>query len=294
MSDGLYWLASYPKSGNTWVRAFIANLTHARPEAVDINDLHTGAMASSREWIEPALGFDTTALSHEEIDRLRPAVYRWCARHSTVMVYHKIHDAYTFLPDGAPLIPPEATRGVLYLVRNPLDVAISFAHHSSCSIDQAITHMANPTFTFCGGHKRLYNQLRQWLLSWSAHVLSWAEAPNLNRLIIRYEDMKCHSCTTFHTIAAFLQLPTEVAQIAQALHHCDFTRLQQQEAAYGFQEKAARAESFFRKGIVGDWQHGLSPTQIKTIIDQQGAVMQRFGYLDAHGQPITHFDQPET
>jgi hypothetical protein len=62
----------------------------------------------------------------------------------------------------------------------------------------------------------------------------------------------------------------------------------------GFQEKAARAEIFFHKGIVGDWQHGLSPTQIKTIIDQHGAVMQRFGYLDAHGQPITHFDQPET
>jgi len=73
MSGGLYWLASYPKSGNTWVRAFIANLTHTGPGAVDINALDTGAIASSRHWIEATLGFDTTELSHGEIDRLRPA-----------------------------------------------------------------------------------------------------------------------------------------------------------------------------------------------------------------------------
>lgn len=92
MSGGLYWLASYPKSGNTWVRAFIANLTHTGPGAVDINALDTGAIASSRHWIEATLGFDTTELSHAEIDRLRPAVYRWCARHSTAPAYHKIHE----------------------------------------------------------------------------------------------------------------------------------------------------------------------------------------------------------
>ena len=65
---------------------------------------------------------------------------------------YPIHDAYTFLPGGVPLVPPEAVRGALYLVRNPLDVAISLAHHASYSIDQVITHMANPIFTSCGGH----------------------------------------------------------------------------------------------------------------------------------------------
>ena len=54
----------------------------------------------------------------------------------------KIHDAYTFLPDGRPMVPPEVTRGVIYIIRNPLDVTVSFAHHSRRSIDYMVCRLA--------------------------------------------------------------------------------------------------------------------------------------------------------
>jgi len=191
MSGGIYWLASYPKSGNTWMRAFIANLRNEEPEEIDINEINTGAIASGRGWIDEALGFDTADLSHDEIDLLRPAVYRWYAKEYEQFGYHKIHDAYTTLPNGEALIPADATVGALYIIRNPLDVAISFAHHSHCSIDKSIEHMGTADFKFCGNPKRLDNQLRQWLLSWSKHVLSWADAADINRLVVRYEARSC-------------------------------------------------------------------------------------------------------
>ncbi|HFD11890.1 MAG TPA: sulfotransferase domain-containing protein [Crenotrichaceae bacterium] len=288
MSAGIFWLASYPKSGNTWMRLFIANLNGEEEEAVDINELYTGSIASGRGWIDDVLGFDIGALSHDEIDQLRPDVYRWSAEQAESLEYHKIHDAYTTLADGRQLIPANATYGVLYLLRNPLDVAISFAHHSNCSIDKAIDNMSNPQFAFCGGTKRLNNQLRQWLLSWSDHVISWVDAAQINRLVVRYEDMVNHPMTTFSKVAGFLELATDENSITQALEHCTIKKLQEQEQEKGFKEKMATSANFFRKGKVGDWQETLSETQIQRIVTDHCQVMQRFGYLDSQGQPLVN------
>lgn len=287
MTSGLYWLSSYPKSGNTWMRLFIANLSGEEDGAIDINEVHTGTIASSRGWIDEVLGFDIGVLSHNEIDKLRPEVYRWSAEHAETLEYHKIHDAYTTLADGRNLIPPEAIRGALYLLRNPLDVAISFAHHSNCSIDKAIDNMSNPEFAFCGGNKRLYNQLRQWLLSWSEHVLSWVDAEHIKRLLIlRYEDMINDPLSTFTQAASFLELSGDKNSINKALEHCAIEKLQKQEREKGFKEKMAKSKNFFRKGKVGDWQNTLSDKQIMRIVSDHFEVMQRFGYLDSQGNPL--------
>jgi len=289
----IYWLASYPKSGNTWTRAFIANVLHEEPEPVDINEFHTGAIASGREWVEAALDFDINELSHDEIDLLRPAAYRWLSQQLETPGYHKIHDAYTYLANDEPLIPIEATKGALYLVRNPLDVVVSFAHHNHCTIDKAIENMGNSKFAFCSGPKRIHNQLRQWLLSWSEHVISWADAPDINTLVIRYEDMKNTPIETFTHMATFLELPNDIDTVTAALEHCKIEKLQAQEAEKPFKEKSAKAESFFRKGQVGDWQNTLTDEQIKLLINDHRDLMQRFGYLDNHDQPITTYSTQE-
>jgi len=284
----IYWLASYPKSGNTWTRAFIANLLHEEPEPVDINEFHTGAIASGREWVEAALDFDINELSHDEIDLLRPAAYRWLSQKMKSPSYHKIHDAYTYLPNGEALIPAEATKGALCIIRNPLDIVISFAHHNNCSIDKAIANMGASNFSFCSGQKRMHNQLRQWLLSWSEHVISWVDAPNLNTLVVRYEDMKHSPLPTFTQIATFLELPNDKDLVIKALEHCTIEKLKAQEAENSFKERSVKAESFFRKGQVGDWQNTLTDGQIINLSNDHQNVMQRFGYLDAHNQLIRH------
>jgi aryl sulfotransferase len=285
----IFWLASYPKSGNTWTRAFIANLLNENPDPVDINEFFTGAMASSRQWVEYGLDFDIDELNHQEIDKLRPAAYRWLSLQLKEPGYHKVHDAYTLLDSGEPLLPAEATRGALVIVRNPLDVAISFAHHNGRSIDQTIESMANPELAFSNSRKGLSQQLRQKLLSWSAHVASWADATELKKLVVRYEDMRLQPLETFTRMASFLELPNDKASVATALEHCDMERLKAQELEKGFNERSSRAEKFFRKGIVGDWQNSLTEEQVQRIVEAQAGVMRRFGYLDASGQPVTAY-----
>ncbi|MFM2484971.1 GNAT family N-acetyltransferase [Celerinatantimonas yamalensis] len=283
--SSLYWLASYPKSGNTWFRSFLQNLLENGDKPVDINALKTGSIASARSWLDDCLGFDSADLSADEIDRLRPAVYDW-DKDTVELGYHKIHDAYTFPVAGEPLVGVHGTKGALYIVRNPLDVAPSCANHFQCSLDQAIAYMGDSKFSLLNHPNRLKLQVRQHLLSWSDHVASWLDAANLKRLVIRYEDMHANPLATFTQACQFLELPTDPVRIKQAIAFSDFKELSRQEQEKGFKERPAKASLFFRQGQSGDWQNKLSAEQIVQIIADHGPMMRRLGYLDEHGHAL--------
>jgi hypothetical protein len=283
----LFWLASYPKSGNTWTRAFIANLVNEESGPVDINEFNTGAIASSRSWIQTAFDFDIDELDHDETDALRPLAYNWLNEQADNFAYHKTHDAYSYLDKEKtqPLFPNSATAGALLIVRNPLDVVVSFAHHSSCSIEQTIKNMQQADFAFCAKEKKLHNQLRQWLWSWSAFNRSWMQAP-VPKMVVRYEDMKTDPINTFTRIASFLHLPDDTASVADAVEKCRIENLQSQEKSSPFKERPAKAKSFFRKGIVGDWQNKLTEQQVKQVIDAHYELMLELNYINEQGEPV--------
>ncbi|MES2355951.1 MAG: sulfotransferase domain-containing protein [Pseudomonadota bacterium] len=284
MTGGIFWLASYPKSGNTWFRAFLHNLQADSAEPVDINEMYTAVIASGRGWMDEIVGFNISDLTEDEVERLRPVAYRWL-RHDKEISYLKIHDAYTLLPDGEPLVSREGNLGALYIVRNPLDVAISFAGHMNCSIDRAIEMMGDREFRFGSNGKKLPEQLAQRLLSWSRHVASWVEADGISKEVIRYEDMKTRPLETFTRAAAFLKLPTERKRVEKAIRFSDIGELQRQENEKGFAERPMRMERFFRKGISGDWRTTLTPAQSEKIIADHFTMMRHFNYIDEHGQP---------
>lgn len=283
---GIFWLASYPKSGNTWFRTFMRNLTEDGTAPVDINDLSTGQIASSRYWLDEVLGFDTADLTPDEIIRLRPGVYDWSAAQSPEPGYHKTHDAWSLTPQGQPLLGGQATRGALYLLRNPLDVAPSLANHNGTDIDTAITMMAQPEHALSQRRNGLSTQVRQDMGTWSAHVLSWVDAPDLPCHVLRYEDMQADPLDAFGAAARFLGLPDDPERLAKAIGFSAFDVVARQEQEHGFRERPARAPRFFRQGRSGGWRTQLTPTQVDRITADQGAVMARFGYLDSAGTPV--------
>ncbi len=279
MDSRIVWLASYPKSGNTWFRAFITALLNPGLAEVDINSLHPTTIASSRQLFDELAGVSSADLSPEEVDRLRPRVYRQNALESDDMIYHKIHDAWIRLPDGEPLVPADVTRAVVYFIRNPLDVVLSFAHHLNTSFDKTIAIMNNPGYAFCDRGDRLHNQLRQRLLTWSGHVKSWVDESKLPVVVMRYEDMLASPEETFARAVSFLGLNHTPGEIRTALDYCTFARLQKQEEEKGFAEKSAKADTFFRKGTAGDWQQVLTQEQVRRITEEHGEVMKQYGYL---------------
>lgn len=287
MSKGIYWLASYPKSGNTWFRIVLTNVLHGKDAPIDLDQLDAGSMASNRMWVNQALGFDSTYLSDDELDKLRPFIYAWYARENPSISYHKIHDAYTYLDQATPLIPTDGCLGAIYIVRNPLDVAISFAHHSNCSIDMMIELMRDETLSVPIEINR-HRQLRQHLLSWSKHVKSWQSATNIRVLLLRYEDMLFSPMVTFRKAMDFLHINVADADLQQAIDNASFKKLQKHEMDVGFKEKSRVSNQFFRKGIAGDWEATLNEQQVQTIISNHAEVMFQHGYLDQDYQPIRY------
>lgn len=275
----IYWLASYPKSGNTWMRILLTNYLHNADTPADINALDGGPIASGRQVFDDNVGIEASDLTADEIERYRPLVYEQLSAQATEPLFLKVHDAYTRTPEGMPLISKRATAGVIYIIRNPLDVAVSFAHHSASTLERIVNKMGDTDFCFVDKPQRLHNQLRQRLLSWSGHVTSWVDEPDLRVHIVRYEDLKKEPEATFSKVVTFCGLEVDQSRIEKAVKFSSFEEVQRQEREHGFQEKMPQSVSFFRKGEAGSWKETMPPELEDKLISENSEVMRRFGYI---------------
>lgn len=282
--SGIYWLASYPKSGNTWIRAFLANLLSDSDSPVDINAIRTGRIASARSWLDDILAVETSDLTQDEIDRVRPLAYDWLGGSEEVS-YNKIHDAYRLPGNQGSVIGSNSTLGAVYILRNPLDLAVSWAAHFTCTIDDAIEQMGDPDRALSQSDDRLQPQVRQFIGTWSDHVQSWVDAPDISCHVVRYEDLQADPDTSFCRIAKFLKLAHDRKSIERAARFSRFQALADQEARNGFHERPYRSRRFFRSGKVGGWRDELTCRQVAKLVADHRPVMARFGYLDARGNP---------
>ena len=291
----LYWLASYPKSGNTWLRAFLTSYWGGAQGPIDINALEASPQIVSRTLFDTVVGVESSLLSADEVDMYRPAMLRLIAQHAEEPQFYKVHDQFHLTPLDEPLLPRDVTLGALYLLRNPLDVAVSFAHHNNSSIDATIQAMADPSYGLLSSPRHVMPQLRQRLGTWSQHVLSWVDAAEVPLYVMRYEDMTLKPEQTFGGALRFIykqggayyaDAQPEPERLRRALYYSAFDQLQSQEAAHGFNEKMPLSASFFRKGKSGSWREVLTSAQVTRIIADHGDVMRRFGYVDTADEPI--------
>lgn len=281
----IVWLASYPKSGNTWLRALLTNFQSHGDVPADINNLTASKFASSRQTADNALGIECSDLTWEEIDCYRPAIYRYLAGQSRDLLFVKSHDAYTLNTNAEPIIPADVTIAAVYVVRNPLDVAVSLANYRGIAAHDAIDQMASESATLSGHRERLSFHLRQTLLSWSRHVLSWLDQRAIPLHVMRYEDMSQRPVETFREVVQFLGLPDNLERIQRAVDFSTFDTLRQQELEGGFRERPVETDAFFRRGRVGAWRETLTKEQVERLVRDHGAVMRRLGYLSESGCP---------
>ena len=282
-ANGIFWIASYPKSGNTWMRIFLTNYWRNARHPADINQLDRTPISSARPLFDEYAGIEASDLTYDEVQLARPQVYRLHGRHG--LHYMKAHDAYITLPDGNPLFPVDVTRGALYMIRNPLDVAVSYAAHDGVSLDRIIERMATPDAILANHPRDLPDQLPQQILSWSGHVESWLQAP-VPVLVVRYEDLSRDPATYFGQVVRFVGEPFDPLRLRRAIAFSSFSEVRKQEDASGFRERTAPSQRFFRQGKSGNWRDHLTPEQAQQIISDHRAMMQRFGYLTPDGESV--------
>jgi hypothetical protein len=290
------WLASYPKSGNTWLRLLLANVTAGEGPPVNLNNLFTGGIASSRSCFDFIVLIDSGLLTHDEIDNLRPRAHAAMVREfedslltqdAPSLRFIKVHDAYTVNPAGQALLGGSAgAQGAIVIVRDPRDVASSFAHHSGVSIDEAIAFMNQDDAAFCAKTRRQNIQLRQKLRGWSEHVASWLDQADIPVHLIRYEDLHRDTARTLGGALEFAGIEASADKLDRAVESCGFASLREEEQRNGFAEAPRRGIEFFRRGEVGAWRHDLTREQVVRIESHHARMMDRLGYELSHASDL--------
>jgi hypothetical protein len=272
----ILWLASYPKSGNTWIRAFLANLVANRPTPLPLSELpNYGRLEADPGLYSRIAGKPSTELSFDELCALRPQVAAAIVAEAPRTVFVKTH-SMAGVHNGTPLITPQGTAGAIYVVRNPLDVVISMSHHFAIDLDAAIEYL---------GDERAATEnsdlfVTEFLGSWSHHVKSWADGESERVIIVRYEDLIDKPAKAFGRVAKLIGVEDR-ARIGRALDHASFASLSGMEKRDGFVEVPIKGKRFFRSGKINQWREALTREQVVRIIGRHREQMQRFKYVPA-------------
>lgn len=268
---GLVWLASYPKSGNTWMRVLLANLIAGKEQPADINDLSEHSTLIGRWRFADDMLVDPDLLGWRELETMRPLLCDWVAQNLTTPFFCKTHDS--FLGRNKTSVLGVAAKSALYMVRDPRDVAVSLCHHASLSLDRTIEQMLDAAFVSGGGM-----QLSYLLSDWAGHVSGWTSQRQVRTKVVRYEDMRLDTPGALTDIIEFLGAQATPAEIRRAVDHSSLDELQRQESSKGFRESRPGQKRFFRTGKIGEWREVLTPTQVRAIEDRCGGVMAAWGY----------------
>ncbi|MHA1547423.1 MAG: sulfotransferase domain-containing protein [Alphaproteobacteria bacterium] len=271
---GISWLASYPKSGNTWLRLFLASyrndgnpiIPNALPHEYEIAD-------HQDEHYHNVSPCPIATLSLIDILQLRGAVLiKILTDVRTRPLFVKTHNARVVLEDVR-LIPDPYTGPSIYIVRDPRDVAISFAHWScKGDVDEAIRVMEAASAKACNPScKAIFH----FLGTWSAHVMSWVRP---DTLIIRYEDLIDQPAEIFTGVLNHLGIAVDSERVARAVASVAFDRLSKAEDQERFFELPPDVDRFFRAGRSGQWRDEMTGNQVARTTSAHGSVMEKFGY----------------
>ena len=200
----ILWLASYPKSGNTWFRAFLTALLN--DGHVDINNMDSDGIFSSRYTFDLVSEIESRDLYDEEAKLMVADVYRQLAADREALTIVKVHDAFEADTEGQDLIPGDATHCAIYFIRNPLDIVGSLANHMHFSMDEAVQMLGDKAACMApqAGNLNKNMQFTQHLSDWAGHVNSWTIKPSFPVCVIRYEDMLVDTFATFSGALSFI------------------------------------------------------------------------------------------
>jgi hypothetical protein len=275
----IVWIASYPKSGNTWIRAFLANHYANGTEPMSLEAIRESSRGDAEIWpYQKVLDQAVKTLPTERALALRPQAHLALATSQDGDLLVKTHSPYTFA-SGQQIITPEVTGGAIHIVRNPWDVAVSYADHFGKSYEDTAVDMVNTGLAIWPNPA----QVVQPVGDWSNHASSWLDA-KIPRLTVRYEDLVTRPRETFAMIVKFACMDEDPERLERAIKFSSFEELSEQEAAVGFAERSKVSEKFFREGSVGGWREVLPQAVVRQIAKDHRKMARTLKYMTSDGR----------
>ena len=269
-------LASYPKSGNTWMRAIIANLYNF-DKKFNLKTLKSIPLLSIKknfDEFENKIYSDNNILHFDWVSQniiVCQKILNNKSNHLNIFKTHSVrHKKFTNETVNA---------GFIYIVRDPRDIVVSFKNFSGKKFDEIINELLF--------EKQLMintNGAKELLSTWDFHVRSWLNYNSVPRLIIKYEDLKSNPKEIVLNIKEFLnkiyklKIDLSDKQIDKIIENTNFNNLRKLENQYGFDE-ATKFSKFFRSGNSNQWKDVLSKKQLQLIEINLQTLMKYFNYI---------------
>ena len=238
------WLASYPKSGNTWLRLGLARAFLGDDFDPDKAGLVAPIFASPR-FFDGIYSPKPSASPLEIKEYWLPAQKRF-AELNKKNQFLKTHNAFSTVC-GKKYTNENYTIAQIYIIRDPRDVLDSYAHHYKLNPEQAVDHLLD-TEAYIQNPRTNFSEI---LSSWGRHVTSWEQLHARPRLVLRYEDLLRGPDKCFRKVFTFLGLQVSAADLDAIVSDVSFSKMKRHEQESGFREAVAGVP-FFRRGETGD------------------------------------------
>ena len=260
------WIASYPKSGNTFIRSFLASYFFSDTGKFDFDLLYNILQF-------PSLKFSKTDLFSKK-DAAQNWIYNQNFFFKNKDTFLKTHNTLIEF-EGYKFTSSKQTKGAIYIVRDPRNVVLSMSHHYSLTYEESFKKMINSEAsllekTFNNDHSNF-----TFLGSWSNHYKSWRDNNEFKVLFLKYEDFEENAEKEFKKILSFIyEIKNEKfiinnKKFSNALKSTNFTTLKNKENVYGFEESIysdkGKKLNFFNFGFQNKWQKKLPHDIVKKI-----------------------------
>ncbi len=277
------WLASYPKSGNTWLRSLLATYFYSTDGIFNFNLLkfidQYPSVAYFKKYEDSFSSPESTAKYWlDEQDKInKDKKLRFFKTHNAMCRINKFR-----------FTDASKTLGAIYIVRDPRNIISSLAHHYQIDLEEALEFMINEK-------KALVEKKGQRFLgfvplfSWSFHQKSWSECKGFPVLTIRYEDLQLETFNTFKKVFEFIKSTSNLKiffdkeKAKKVIRSCEFEKLQKLEEKEGFKESMIKKGTnekikFFNLGTKNDYKKLLSNQLIDEMNHLYKEQLRKYDY----------------
>ena len=283
----IIWLASYPKSGNTWMRAIISALVYSEDGLFNLNLLKKIDQFPEKKYLKDFV---------EDFSDFNSIKRNWIIAQDKINLdnnikFFKTHQG-KYTVGGDNFTNNENTKAVIYIVRDPRNVVTSISNHFTFTIEKSLKFMLSSSVI---GNKKSYEEslkdkesrILTLLGKWNDHYRSWTRKKS-NFLLIKYEDLILNPTAEIKKVSKFLKnyLKFEITEskIQNIVNTTTFENLKKLENEDLFNEgvlnkKTNSKVDFFNMGPKNTWEEILDKKISQSIEDNFSTEMKELGYL---------------
>jgi hypothetical protein len=275
----IIWLASFPKSGNTLLRALLSSYFFSKS-----GDFEFGLLKNIKKFPNKSffvkLGIDLN--NPEQLAKSYIKAQELINKKKGIK-FLKTHSSFCKMNNNYSFTNSENTAGAIYLVRDPRNVVTSCTNHFNVDYDQATKYV---TENWLFGEETIPEYIGSWIFNYN----SWKILSKVNRLLlVKYEELISDTENCFLKILNFINFISknnsfiDKEKLKRCIISTQFNKLQNLEKKYGFDEATIdnqnRKNKFFNLGKKNNWENILDKEIKKKIEQSCKDEMFELGYL---------------